>query len=111
MIFIKEYLANPSFKNQVYIFFINLFLVTNCLMTEKQACYHDIKLDGGSKSNLECLIFPLYYESILNDPRKSEEEKKSLTILKNDILINCAEDTLKAEKCKRESNYKLTIRS
>lgn len=110
MNFNRPKLKRSLTKNKQF-FLLILFYFLNCIKTEKQACYHDIKLDGGPKSDLECYILPLYYDSVINEPGKTEKEKESLLYLKNSILRTCAEDTIKSEKCKNESNYKLTIRS
>lgn len=100
-----------TLTNNILFLPLLFFYSLNCIKTEKQACYHDIKLEGGPKSNLECYILPLYYDSVINEPGKTEKEKESLLYLKNSVLRTCAEDTIKSEKCKKESNYKLTIRS
>ncbi|WP_135571153.1 hypothetical protein [Leptospira montravelensis] len=79
-------------------------------MTEKQACFHDLKRDGES-DNMQCLLLPLYYDSAINDQGKTEKERESLISLKNSTIKSCAETSLKSEKCRNKSNYKITVRS
>jgi hypothetical protein len=102
-------MANDKKLKCLFVFL--LLLKLNCIMTEKQACYHDIKREGGNTDSLQCLILPLYFQNSKNEPGKSEKDRQSIESLINSTLVNCAEEALKSEKCKKESDYKLTIRS
>ncbi|MDF3821887.1 hypothetical protein P3G55_18425 [Leptospira sp. 96542] len=102
---------NAKLYNLIVSIFFILFFNISCVMTEKQACYHDIKLEGGPKEAIECLLLPLYYESAINDLGRTEKEKESLLYSKKSLISSCLEDWIKSEKCKKESNFQFTIRS